>query len=205
MCLQMMDERYESMSDIAEVFQYAADNGANIAQNSWGYEVSPSYMPQSDALAIDYFIDNAGCDEDGNQLEESPMKGGVVIFAAGNDEMNYSYPPGYERVIAVAAIGPTGKAAYYTNYGDWVDVAAPGGDQRENGNEGGVLSRTTPMASCRELPWHVLMYQDLQPSFSQEWVARDTRMTIFSRPSSTALTRASTSTIRTWKECSEAE
>lgn len=140
MCLQMMDDRYDSMSDIAEVFQYAADNGANIAQNSWGYEVSPSYMPQSDALAIDYFIDNAGCDEDGNQLEESPMKGGVVIFAAGNEEMNYSYPPGYERVIAVAAIGPTGKAAYYTNYGDWVDVAAPGGDQRENGNEGGVLS-----------------------------------------------------------------
>ena len=30
--------------------------------------------------------------------------------------------------MAVAAIGPDYKAATYTNYGDWVDICAPGGD-----------------------------------------------------------------------------
>lgn len=122
----------------ARFFQYAADNGANIAQCSWGYEESPSQMLPSDAAAIDYFIDNAGIDENGNQ--SGPMKGGLVVFAAGNNALDYDYPSGYERVIAVAAIGPYGKAAYYTNYGPWVDVCAPGGDQMSGGNYGGVLS-----------------------------------------------------------------
>ena len=139
MCLQIMDERYPDRgANNARFFQYAADNGANIAQCSWGYEESPSQMLPSDAAAIDYFIDNAGIDENGNQ--SGPMKGGLVVFAAGNNALDYDYPSGYERVIAVAAIGPYGKAAYYTNYGPWVDVCAPGGDQSTGGNSGGVLS-----------------------------------------------------------------
>ncbi len=139
MCLQIMDERHpDTGCDNARFFQYAADNGANIAQCSWGYEKSPSQMLPSDAAAIDYFIDNAGIDENGNQT--GPMRGGLVVFAAGNNAQNYDFPSGYERVIAVGAIGPYGKAAYYTNYGSWVDVCAPGGDQMSGGNYGGVLS-----------------------------------------------------------------
>lgn len=38
----------------------------------------------------------------------------------------------------IAAIGPTGAAANYTNYGEWVDVSAPGGETRYSG--GGVIS-----------------------------------------------------------------
>lgn len=139
MCLQIMDERYPDIgANNARFFQYAADNGANIAQCSWGYEESPSQMLPSDAAAIDYFIDNAGIDENGNQ--SGPMRGGLVVFAAGNNALDYDYPSGYERVIAVGAISPYGKAAYYTNYGPWVDVCAPGGDQSTGGNSGGVLS-----------------------------------------------------------------
>lgn len=139
MCLQMMDERYpDTGSDNARFFQYAADNGANIAQCSWGYEVPPTQMLPSDAAAIDYFVDYAGTDENGNQV--GPMKGGLVVFAAGNESLGYSYPAGYERVIAVGAIGPYGKAPSYTNYGEWVDVCAPGGDQNTWGNSAGVLS-----------------------------------------------------------------
>lgn len=139
MCLQTMDERYpDTGSNNARFFQYAADNGANIAQCSWGYEVPPTQMLPSDAAAIDYFVDYAGTDENGNQV--GPMKGGLVVFAAGNESLSYSYPAGYERVIAVAAIGPYGKAPSYTNYGEWVDVCAPGGDQNTWGNSAGVLS-----------------------------------------------------------------
>ena len=139
MCLQIMDERYPDTGvSNARIFQYAADNGANIAQCSWGYEESPTQMLPSDAAAIDYFIDNAGTDAAGNQ--SGPMKGGLVVFAAGNNSLDYDYPSGYERVIAVGAIGPFGKAANYTNYGSWVDVCAPGGDQTTGGNVGGVLS-----------------------------------------------------------------
>ena len=114
---------------------WAADHGAVISQNSWGYV----YDSDEDAAkgsvgamgqAIDYFIKYAGCDKDGNQLPGSPMKGGVVIFSAGNDQRTHAWPAMDERVISVGATSSKNGRAYYSNYGDWVDIAAPGGDSK---------------------------------------------------------------------------
>lgn len=138
MALQIMDDRYDYSADVRQAFQYAAENGANIIQNSWSYEVSPPYMLEVDKTAIDYFIDNAGMDENGEQT--GPMKGGLAVFAAGNSAETLSYPAAYDRVIAVAAVGPMGRYAYYTNYGDWVDICAPGGDITIDSDYAGVYS-----------------------------------------------------------------
>lgn len=114
-----------------EAIVYGADNGAVISQNSWGYNYpGPGYLPLSTQEAIDYFTKYAGCDDEGNQLPDSPMKGGVVIFAAGNDDKDYlSYPGAYDGTISVSAMAPDWKKAWYTNRGDWVDIMAPGGDE----------------------------------------------------------------------------
>lgn len=72
----------EVSASFPEMIKYAADAGAVIAQNSWGYE-NITYLPRADQEAIDYFIQYAGVDERGEQT--GPMKGGVVIFAAGNE------------------------------------------------------------------------------------------------------------------------
>lgn len=139
MALQIMDSRYPTTaSDIRKVFQYAAENGANIAQNSWGYEISPTTMVEADKVAIDYFVANAGTDENG--MQTGPMKGGLAIFAAGNSSTDVSFPPAYDKVLSVAATGPTGEAAYYTNYGDWVDICAPGGDSETDAEYGMIVS-----------------------------------------------------------------
>ncbi len=113
-----------------------ADNGAVISQNSWGAvfetkeemeEARKSGVPVYAKQAIDYFIKYAGCDASGNQRADSPMKGGVVIFAAGNDGWDWGSPAAYEPVVAVGAIAPDFTRASYSNYGDWIDIAAPGG------------------------------------------------------------------------------
>ncbi|MGN0187899.1 MAG: S8 family serine peptidase [Candidatus Cryptobacteroides sp.] len=130
MSVQIVDPRYPNNGyDVGKVFQYAAENGAVIAQNSWGYDASQhvTEMPELPKRAINYFIAAAGCGPDGKQ--NGPMKGGLVIFAAGNDNVDLAYPAKYEPVIAVAAVGPYGEKASYSNYGDWVDVCAPGGEQ----------------------------------------------------------------------------
>lgn len=121
--------------------KYGADNGAVISQNSWGYTYpGVSRIPASDKAAIDYFIKYAGCDELGNQLPNSPMKGGIVIFAAGNDDKDYlAYPGAYSAVVSVSAMAPNFKKAWYTNRGAWVSIMAPGGDQYF-GQRGQVLS-----------------------------------------------------------------
>lgn len=114
-------------------FVYAANNGAVISQNSWGY-TSTGFFDQSVLDAIDYFVAEAG-DYDG-----SPMKGGIVIFAAGNS--NYDgdwYPQYHHNTLAVASIGPEWKKASYSNYGSWVEISAPGGDV-DYGSKSGVLS-----------------------------------------------------------------
>ena len=110
---------------------YGANNGAVISQNSWGYDYpGPGSIPARIREAIDYFIKYAGCDNEGKQLPNSPMKGGVVIYAAGNDDKDYlNYPSAYPPVISVSAMAPNWEKAWYTNRGDWVDIMAPGGDE----------------------------------------------------------------------------
>lgn len=136
MAIQSMDGDANSSDPVRE-FQYAAENGAVIISNSWGYPEATK-LPSVTKTAIDYFIDHAGMDENGNQI--GMMKGGLVVFAAGNESRTTHYPAQYSRVMAVAAIGPSGLAANYTNYGEWVDVSAPGGDVSIDRTKGGVYS-----------------------------------------------------------------
>ena len=141
-CQMLDDDR--SSANSAEAMRYAANNGAVISQNSWGYNFDVNgdgHLDASEiqlakdtqiesvlAAAVDYFITYAGCDGRGNQLEDSPMKGGVVIFAAGNDAIPYGAPANYEKVIAVGSTDRYGNRSSFSNYGDWVDICAPGSD-----------------------------------------------------------------------------
>ncbi len=121
---------------------WAADHGAHICQNSWSYNYDAdgdgkltgnelnaaldTEISIADKAAVNYFIKYAGCDREGNQLPDSPMKGGLVVFAAGNNNISNAAPSNYEPVIAVSALARDGSKANYSNYGDFVDLAAPG-------------------------------------------------------------------------------
>ncbi len=108
---------FNSTVSVYEAFVYAADHGAAIAQNSWAY-TSPNAYNTEDLTGIDYFIQNGGGDV---------LDGGLAIFAAGNDgSSDHYYPAYYEDVIAVAATDEDDKVTSFSNYGDWIDIAAPG-------------------------------------------------------------------------------
>ena len=54
-------------------------------------------------------------------------KGVTVVAAAGNYSSDkYYYPAALDHVISVAAVTKEGQLASYSNYGDWIDIAAPG-------------------------------------------------------------------------------
>jgi len=110
---------------------WAADNGAAISQNSWGYTTSGVY--EQDVLdAIDYFNANGGGD--------ALTGGGITIYAAGNDGTDGEWYPGfYSGTFAVAATNNQDKKSYYSNYGTWVDISAPGGETN-SANARGILS-----------------------------------------------------------------
>ncbi|EGB02278.1 hypothetical protein AURANDRAFT_35399, partial [Aureococcus anophagefferens] len=94
----------------AEALTYGADNGARISSNSWGY-TAPDVYEQAVLDAIDYY----------------DAAGGIVVFAAGNDNSASCYYPGcYGAVVGVAAVSDDGARASFSNYGDWIDISAPG-------------------------------------------------------------------------------
>ncbi len=85
----------------------AADNGEWIINMSLGGYFYDYY----DDMAIQYAHD----------------KGTTVVVAMGNDGSNtLCYPAAYNNVIAVGATTETDGRAYFSNFGPWCDVSAPG-------------------------------------------------------------------------------
>lgn len=129
---------------LAQAFVYAADNGAVICNNSWSLKEDDK-MPEYLKQAIRYFTTNAGCDEYGQQKADSPMKGGLVIFATGNSYLGREvYPAAYSPVIAVTGMSGSLKKASYANYGSYVDIAAFGGDPYTDGYNADIIGAFPP-------------------------------------------------------------
>ncbi len=94
-------------SDGIPGIRYAADNGAKVINNSWG---GGGY---SQALqdAITY----------------ANEKGASVMCASGNNGAYMAmYPASYAGAVSVGATDSSDARAYFSNYGPWVDVMAPG-------------------------------------------------------------------------------
>jgi len=108
--------------ELANGINFAWQNNASIINNSW----------EDNALeddVLDEAIDNA-LTQGRNGL------GTVVVFAAGNDDSNVSYPANSNPdIIAVGALSPCGERKSPTscdtedwgsNFGNELDIMAPG-------------------------------------------------------------------------------
>jgi serine protease len=102
---------YLSLSEIIEALRYAADNGADV--------VNMSFQIGGASSGEDLFMEEA--------IEYAYNKGVTMIAAAGNEGQQWlAYPARHSKVIAVSAVGPDLNRASWSNYGNNIDVAAPG-------------------------------------------------------------------------------
>lgn len=72
-------------------------------------------------------------------------EGSILVAAAGNNHNSFPYyPASCQGVIGVSAVDLAANPTYYTNYGNAVDLAAPGGDMfadlDNDGNDDGIVS-----------------------------------------------------------------
>jgi len=110
---------------------WAADNGAKIINLSLGAAYASSALED----AVNY----------------AWSKGVVIVAAAGNNgDTTPMYPAYYTNCIAVAATDANDAKASWSNYGDWVDVAAPGLSiySTLKDNSYGYLSGTSMASPC---------------------------------------------------------
>jgi subtilisin family serine protease len=117
MPVEIADENWASSGALAaKGIRYAADNGADVISMSFGWYTSPSMV--RDAVNYAY------------------GKGVFLCAAAGNDNRSTKlYPGAFENVTAAAMTNQNDSRCspedwnapgWGSNYGDWVDIAAPG-------------------------------------------------------------------------------
>ncbi|WP_235427239.1 S8 family peptidase [Cohnella kolymensis] len=96
-----------STYSVSQGIIWAVDHGAHIINMSLGNYAQASFLHD----ALKYAHD----------------RGVILIAASGNDNTDRpGYPAAYPEVLGVAATDPNGVRAEYSNYGDYIDVAAPG-------------------------------------------------------------------------------
>ncbi|UQZ32915.1 peptidase S8 [Paenibacillus sp. PK3_47] len=92
---------------VAEGIIWAADKGAKVINLSLGNYADSQFLHDAIKYAYDRDV--------------------VIVSASGNDNTERpGYPAAYEEVLAVAATNANGERASFSNYGDYIDVAAPG-------------------------------------------------------------------------------
>lgn len=93
---------------LAYAIEWAAEQGADVINLSLGAEAGSRVL--SDTIAA------------------VQAQGVIVVAAAGNDGRNtpVQYPAAFDGVIGVAAVDALNRRASFSNYGEWVDLAAPG-------------------------------------------------------------------------------
>ena len=93
----------------ARAIIYAADNGAHIINLSWAGKHKSILVERAIAYAAE---------------------SGVLVCAAGGNKntSDPSYPAAFDNaaIISVGSVDRHGKKAFSSNYGDWLDVSAPG-------------------------------------------------------------------------------
>ncbi len=96
-------------ASVANGIYYAADNGAHVINLSLGGSTSSTVLED----AVNYAWNN----------------GVVLVCSAGASSTSTPmYPAAYEVCMAVSATNYLDESTSYTNYGPWIDIAAPGGD-----------------------------------------------------------------------------
>lgn len=120
-----------TLADVADGVRFAADNGATVINMSLGGPFPSASL--ADAVAYAH------------------KKGTIVVCAAGNSATERKeYPAGFDEAVSVSSVNQEEGIAFYSNRGDHVSFAAPGGDTRNFGPSGGVLQNTIHPGNHKE-------------------------------------------------------
>jgi hypothetical protein len=119
---------------LAEALRFAADPDGNPATADGADVINLSLATRRQTTLLAEIIAEITCGEDDdfgeqNQCSVHGQRGIFVAAGAGNRASNipeYPAAEGIDGLIAVAASNQMNQLAQFSNFGSWIDVAAPG-------------------------------------------------------------------------------
>ncbi|WP_425448710.1 S8 family serine peptidase [Dethiothermospora halolimnae] len=124
-----------------------SDSGSG---SSYGIQQGILYAAEIGADVINMSLGGGGYSQATDEACQTAVQSGTIVVAAsGNDgTASVSYPAAYSSVIAVGSVTSNETRSYFSNYGEGLDVVAPGSNIYSTypGNSYNTLSGTS-MAS----------------------------------------------------------
>ncbi|HEY0710375.1 MAG TPA: S8 family serine peptidase [Polyangia bacterium] len=146
-------------STLASAIIYAADRGADVINASWGGEGSSQALTD----AVNY----------------AHALGAVFVASAGNlaKDVNGFSPANLTNAIAVASLSPTNTLSSFSNFGNKIEVAAPGEDILSlEAFSGGYMTQEGTSMAAPHVSGVAALVIAAHPTFTQEQVRQVLRI-----------------------------
>lgn len=145
-----------SMSAIAEGVLAAVKGGADIINMSLGGSSDGRTLRQA--------------------IEQAQQAGVLVVAAAGNEgSSRLSFPAAYPGVLAVGATNAQDQRTSFSNYGDWVSIAAPGDRILSSRLGGGTTNMSGTSMAAPHVAAAAALLKSAEPSLTSEQISRRLR------------------------------
>lgn len=142
-----------TLFDVAEGIFWATDHGAKVINLSLGNYAESNYLHD----AIKY----------------AHSKDVILVSAAGNDRIpKLGYPASYPEVISVGAVNYYKKIAEFSNYGDNIDVVAPGVNIASTYPKFDYASLSGTSMACPHVTGLAALIRSIKPNLKNTEIAK---------------------------------
>jgi len=149
---------YGTTEALASSIIHAVDQGANILSMSWGSYFNSTLMYE----AIRYAYE----------------RGVLLVAAAGNEDTSAKlFPAAFKEVIGVTATNEADRLASFSNYGYWVELAAPGVDIYSTYPHNSYVSASGTSMACPHVAGVAALTWSKFPNKTRDWIRLRLRYT----------------------------
>ncbi len=136
-----------SYAALISAIRYSTDRGAKVINISGGAYLDSKLLNSAIAYA--------------------ESKSALVVSTAGNDGLNVPrYPCYYDSVLCVGSSTNADGKASLSNFGDWVDIAAPGEEVPSTQLGGGIATKSGTSVSASMISGAAAMVWTLHPEWT---------------------------------------
>lgn len=152
MAEKVLNSHGEGYSDwVADGIVHAVEQGANIISMSFGTYENSEVVYEAIKYAYDADV--------------------LLVAASGNEDTDMKFhPAGHDEVIAVTATDRNDAKASFSNFGEWIELSAPGVDVYSTFLDNGYKSMNGTSMACPHVSGLAALTMSVFPDKTVDWI-----------------------------------